>query len=249
MVRIRLIGSTALGSLIFSAPFGAFAASAAPYSWTGIHLGLNAGYAWGDNPTDCSYVPGIFTACQGIAFPELKSSGGLIGSEIGADWQYQSWVLGAAADFSLLDLQSSTAFSSVDPGKTDQLASRYDWLGTARGRVGYAVGQSLFYGTGGVAFARVSDTYLNEINTSSFGAFSTSGVRTGWTAGAGWEYALTANWAVKLEYLHVDLANTNLDISGAATSGNAQVGTPSGSSVLHFNNSFDVVRAGINYKW
>lgn len=221
----------------------------AAFSWSGFYIGLNGGGAWGDNSTNCAYTPGIGTACEGIGFPNLKSAGGLFGAEVGANWQYQNLVVGAAADWSALDLHASSYFPSVDAGKSNQLGSRYDWLGTARGRIGYAAGQSLFYGTGGVAFAGVRDTYFNEINTSSSGYFSTTGVRTGWTAGAGWEYALARNWTVKLEYLHVDLGSTKLDISAAATDGNEVLGNPPGSAILHFNNSFDLVRAGVNFKW
>jgi outer membrane immunogenic protein len=211
--------------------------------WTGFYVGLNAGYAWGQNATSCTFVSGVFSPCGGIGFPDLKSHGGLFGAEIGANWQFQNWVVGAAVDWSALDLHADEFFPSVDKGKSDQIASRYDWLGTARGRIGYAVGQSLFYGTGGLAIGRVKDTYLNEINTSSAGYFATASNRTGWTAGAGWEYRLTQNWGVKLEYLHVDLGDTNLDISAARGVG------PPGSSVLHFSNAFDLIRAGVNYKW
>ena len=225
------------------------AAIVAP-NWTGFYVGVNAGYAWGQNATSCTFIPGIGSPCQGISFPDLKSRGGLFGAEIGANWQYQNWVVGAAADWSALDLHANTSFPSVDPGKTDQLASRYDWLGTARGRVGYAVGQSLFYGTGGLAVARVKDTYGNEVNTGSAGYFATASNRVGWTAGAGWEYRITQNWGVKLEYLHVDLGDTTLDISAATTNRTiAFGGNPPGSSVLHFNNAFDLVRAGVNFKW
>jgi outer membrane immunogenic protein len=222
---------------------------AANTNWTGFYVGLNAGYAWGQNATNCSFVPGINSPCQGLALPDLKSQGGLFGAEIGANWQYQNWVIGAALDWSALDLHASTtSFPSIDPGKTDQLASRYDWLGTARGRVGYVVGQSLFYGTGGFAFGRVKDTYNNDINTSNAGYFTTASNRIGWTAGVGWEYRINQNWGFKLEYLHVDLGTTSLDVSAAATNANT-VGSPPGSSVLHFNNVFDLVRAGVNFKW
>jgi outer membrane immunogenic protein len=219
--------------------------------WTGFYVGLNAGYAWGQNATTCAFIAGIGSPCQGIAVPDLKSRGGLFGVEVGANWQFQNWVIGAAADWSAIDLHASTIFPSVDVGKngtSDQLSSRYDWLGTARGRIGYALGQSLFYGTGGLAVGDVKDAYGNEINGSLASSFATATTRVGWTAGGGWEYRLTQNWGVKLEYLHVDLGNTNLDISAAGTIGHAG-GNPPGSSVLHFSNAFDLVRAGVNYKW
>ncbi|HLH94313.1 MAG TPA: outer membrane beta-barrel protein [Xanthobacteraceae bacterium] len=221
--------------------------------WTGFYIGANAGYAFGQNSTSCSFTPGIGSPCQGAAFPDLKSRGGLLGVEAGANWQYQDWVLGAAVDWSALDVNASAYFPSIDSGKSNQVASRYDWLGTARGRVGYAVGQSLFYGTGGLAFGRVNDSYGNDVLGTSLSnparVFNMAVDRTGWTAGAGWEYRMAQNWDFKLEYLHVDLGGTTLDISASGTSGNSALGNPPGSSVVHFGNAFDLVRAGVDFRW
>jgi outer membrane immunogenic protein len=225
------------------------AAATAGYNWTGLYVGLDAGAAWGNNSTNCAYIPGIGTACEGLGLPALKSAGGLFGGEVGANWQYQNWVVGAAADWSALDVHGSSIFPSVDAGKANQIASRYDWLGTARGRFGYAVGQSLFYGTGGLAVGRVKDSYFNDMNGAGSGFFSTADTRAGWTAGAGWEYAASQHWTFKVEYLHVDLGTTNLDISGAHTGGNFALGTAPGTAILHFNNALDLVRAGVNFKW
>jgi outer membrane immunogenic protein len=105
--------------------------------------------------------------------------------------------------------------------------SDVQWFGTVRGRLGYAAGPWLVYGTGGVAFGNVK----TSIEQSSF---SGSVDRAGWTAGAGVEYQFLANWSAKVEYLHVDLGN---DIRWT-TFGN----DPGLTSV-----DFDVVRAGVNY--
>jgi outer membrane immunogenic protein len=259
LVKSRLLRGAALPLLIATPAMAADLPVKAPPAppppaatlpnWTGVYVGLDAGYAWGKDDPSCAFVPGVGSPCQGIAFPDLKSQGGLFGAEIGANWQYQNWVLGVAADWSALDVHSSAAFPSVDAGKTDQLAGRYDWLGTARGRVGYAFGQSLLYGTGGFAAGQVKYAYNNEFNSTSAGYFTTTGTRDGWTAGAGWEYRITPNWGFKLEYLHVNLGSSTLDISASKTDGNLVLGNLPGTSVLHFNNSFDLVRAGVNYKW
>ena len=77
--------------------------------------------------------------------------------------------------------------------------TRSNWLATARGRAGWAWDRVLFYGTGGAAFANVQ-------GGSGLLPFSSS-TQTGWTAGAGVEYAFAPNWTAKVEYLFVDLAN------------------------------------------
>jgi outer membrane immunogenic protein len=213
-------------------------------TWTGLYVGVNGGYAWGHSATSCSFVAGIDSACEGIALPNSNPKGGLLGVELGADWQYQNWVFGLAGDFNWLHLRDAVQFPSEDQGKTDQLSSRYDWLGTVRARAGMSFGQSLFYGTGGVAFGRVEDQYIHDttgVNKTQF--FSSSDTLVGWTAGAGWEYIFTRNWIFKLEYLHVDLGKSNLDISSAGTS------NPPGSTVLHFANTLEIIRAGLKLKF
>src|SRR5581483_9206177 len=101
-------------------------------------------------------------------------------------WQFKNWVVGAAADWSAMDVHGSAYFPAVDAGKSDQIASRYDWLGTARGRLGYAVDKSLFYGTGGLAVGRVKNTFQFDV-TGADNYIADAETRVGWTAGAGWE--------------------------------------------------------------
>ena len=135
----------------------------------------------------------------------------------------------------------STQFPSIDFGKTDQLASRYDWLGTARGRVGLAAGRSLFYGTGGVAFGRVKHEYTHNVFNEAPGSaqtFAATDTLVGWTAGVGWEFMLNQHWTVKAEYLHVDLGTSDRNISSVASG-----------STLHFTNRLNLIRAGVNFKF
>jgi outer membrane immunogenic protein len=90
-----------------------------------------------------------------------------------------------------------------------------------RGRAGYAVNNILFYGTGGLAFGELlGETYgLSESHTSA-----------GWTAGVGVEFGLAPNWSAKIEYLYVDLAQSNFSITGQSN-----------------GYQFGLVRAGVNY--
>ena len=74
-----------------------------------------------------------------------------------------------------------------------------NWLATVRGRIGMPIDRFLPYVTGGLAFGDITAGNSNA----GFGTASTEKV--GWTAGAGFEYALTGLVSAKVEYLHVNL--------------------------------------------
>ena len=63
--------------------------------------------------------------------------------------------------------------------------------------------------------------------------------RTGWTAGAGLEYALDQNWTAKLEYDYLGFGSESLSLRHAGT------------APYTTNASLNVqeVKAGINYKF
>lgn len=67
-----------------------------------------------------------------------------------------------------------------------------------RRRAGYAADRVLLYATAGGAFANVQ---------TNFNGTTTSHTQSGWTAGAGIEWAFADNWTAKVEYLYVNLGN------------------------------------------
>jgi outer membrane immunogenic protein len=89
-------------------------------------------------------------------------------------------------------------------------------LSNVRGRIGYAGWTHWMpYFTGGVAFGNVEvSTLVGKVSDTS----------TGWTVGAGVEYAFLNNWSAKLEYLYVDL--------GSATCAAAICGLPADATVV-----------------
>jgi outer membrane immunogenic protein len=124
-----------------------------------------------------------------------KPSGLLGGVQGGYNWQNGPLVFGAEAD-----LQLNGADDTFAPWKFSN-----PWFGTIRGRVGYAFNNILIYGTGGLAFGslRVDTLGLSESHTSA-----------GWTAGVGAEFGLAQNWTAKIEYLYVDLVDSQFNITG-----------------------------------
>ena len=171
------------------------------YSWAGLYLGGNLGYAWGsvdNNPT--------------------KPSGFVGGVQAGYNWQNASpWVFGVEGD-----IQATGADDTFAPWKFSN-----PWFGTVRGRAGYAFNNILFYGTAGLAFG--------ELRGLTFGGFSDSHTNVGWTAGVGAEFGLAQfglaqRWSAKIEYLYVDLSDSQFVVTGAQN-----------------GYRFGLVRAGVNY--
>lgn len=83
------------------------------------------------------------------------------------------------------------------------------YLGTLRGRLGVPVMPALLvYGTGGFAFGTPTLTQVHPFTN----------VSTGWSAGAGAEYALTSNLSLRAEWLYYDLGPVtgNLARTGVA---------------------------------
>ena len=155
----------------------------APYNWTGGYIGINGGGAWGDTSLD-----GPFAAGSG-----RNLSGGLIGGTVGYNWQMGAAVFGLEADIDWARIRDTGTCGSF------ACETRINWLGTARGRLGYAMGSFMPYVTGGLAVAGIRNTITG------FG--SASDTKAGWTVGAGIEGALANNWTAKLEYLYVDLGH------------------------------------------
>jgi len=89
--------------------------------------------------------------------------------------------------------------------------SHLRWLGTTRGRIGYANDQWLIFASGGVAYGEVevngvAQLPLQVAGPPSFNApwtWSNSKTKVGWAVGAGAEYAITRNFTLKAEYLYV----------------------------------------------
>jgi outer membrane immunogenic protein len=178
------------------------------YDWSGLYVGLNGGGSWGISRFNFA-VPG--TAGVG-------TTGGLFGGTAGANYQIGHLVLGLEGDFDWADVSGSGHCSVA--GFT--CSSRNDWLGTARGRIGYAFDRFMPYVTGGAAFG--------DLKATAPAWASIGSEQTGWTVGGGIEYALSNKWTIKLEYLHVDFGNINWPPVR-----------------VHFDE--DTVRAGINYKF
>lgn len=224
-----------------------------PFSWTGFYAGLNAGYAWGD--MDYSLAAGgawvgvggdpAWLAANGS--PNIDANGFIGGVQAGYNWQSGNIVLGLETDISWLSAEGERATGNLIrpsgfPTSFTETAS-VDWLFTLRARLGMTLGTNLLvYATGGLAVAdvNVSQT-LGFPAVPGVATYAVTETRTGWTLGAGLEWALNRNWTLKGEYLYVDLGSS---------SGGSAISTATTFTHSHaVDMSLNIVRAGINYKF
>ena len=271
MARTRLFGAVAIAWLTAVPAFAADlrvapaykAAVAAPapmWNWSGFYIGGHVGYGAGD--ARVSLVPGpgwtIFGSpaiAQWLVdngTPKLDSSGALGGVQAGFNVQSANWVWGIESDFSFSGIKGSRntgILLATPPGLAPRSFTESDelkWLATFRGRFGYAYQQVLIYVTGGAAIGRrefsqfiLSEPAFNFNNIRN----SVSSTKVGWTAGAGFEYAIARNWSFKAEYLYVDLGRIG-SVTDVDTSPGVGLTVDSSSRLtLH------TARVGLNYKF
>jgi outer membrane immunogenic protein len=218
-----------------------------PYvaSWAGFYAGVNGGYGWANGQTvnlsDNKGAAGIATG----SFGSPSSDGGFGGGQIGYNWQgvwHPNLVLGVEADIQGAGVQGSSRVQTTLPyNNTVDAKTSLDWFGTVRGRLGYAFGNALVYGTGGLAFGGVHDRFVLTPNfpPAETAVLDNSSTRTGYAAGGGIEYKFSPAWSVKAEYQHIDLGSESLTGIYSAT---GHVVTSS-----KVDDQYDTVRGGLNY--
>ncbi|MGO9486919.1 MAG: outer membrane protein [Rhodomicrobium sp.] len=209
--------------------------------WNGAYVGINGGYAWGgDSSVYCDGTIFCDTNNISASSKSFASSGGFGGGQIGYNWRpagaggYKdgpaagNFVFGIEADIQGADITGSGALIG-SPGKDSATATdSLNWFGTVRGRVGYAFGSALLYGTGGVAFGGVQD----KLTAGTTVQHDTTA--TGYAAGGGLEYAFNPAWSGKVEYQYINLGNDSLT-------------NTAGTVTADFNHEYNTVRLGLNY--
>ena len=205
---IEIIGVVGGGTLIFLTASSITVAADMPlkapifksvYSWTGFYLGAHVGYGGGSFGPDANPLP-----LQGAFFPHSVT--GMIGG-------YQAGYNRQLANHVVLGVEADVSFGSPLDGPRLVAApfnTTFDYIATARGRAGYAVGTWMPYVTGGIAWGQ-TQVILNDVGTVVPPKRELTHV--GWTAGLGVEVAVGGNWTAKAEYDFIDLARQSYDLT------------------------------------
>ena len=198
-MKYSLLTTVSLIALTAAAPPG----RAAPaVNWTGCYVGAHAGHGWGK--TDFTDTPNGF-----FVYPLNSISadphGFLGGAQVGCNYQFAPmWVVGLTGRLSAADISGNVVSGFFDT----PINFKTDWLGSVTARVGYGWNHWLLYAQGGAAFAHNKYSATNYIGT-----YDAAETRTGWTVGAGLEWAFADNWSAMLEYAFYDFGTRDITLT------------------------------------
>lgn len=171
------------------------------YDWSGFYVGAQAGYAFGSADYDFAL------AGFGSFITEESDADGFIGGgHVGYQFQMNRVVVGLEGDIEgttidgdVIDFTGVTAQGSVD----------VNVQGSLRLRAGYAFDRFLPYLTGGLAVAGVDYTG----GPAGGPVVENSETRTGWTVGAGMQYAFTDIISAGVEYRYTDYGEADFSLA------------------------------------
>lgn len=175
-------------------------------NWTGGYVGAFGGVASGN----FEYSASDSTSS------EVSGGGALGGLQAGYDFQIGKAVVGGVADIALTNIEADVTIRDRT-GSTEtstSASSQVDYLGTVRGRAGYATDRVLAYGHGGLAYGKTeaetsqSQRIGNSTQTSS--ESRESHTKLGYVVGVGLEYKATETVSLQTEYGYFDLGKDRL---------------------------------------
>jgi high affinity Mn2+ porin len=194
----RAIGAAAVLTTLL-APLPALGTDPAGMT-SGFYFGGHVGYGFGNATATLGDPTG------GVASAGGTTRYGMLLGGVQAGYQQtlpSRWMLGVEADLSFPDFMDPNQWLSYRATGTGTANEQLEYLGTLRGRLGYAMSSWTPFVTGGFAWAstRFSRTDLTTGNED-----ATSGQwRFGYAVGGGVDYALGGAWSARAEYLYTAL--------------------------------------------
>ena len=216
-----------------SAPSGAGTAGdmTGASDWTGAYVGGQFGFGLGDFSIGANPAPG-----GPLAFTGTTLKGWLGGFHLGYNYQLPNRVvLGGETGLGFISDGRTATVSAPGQQATSRFNPGVEWLGTVRGRVGYALDGWLPYVTGGAA---AGSNRLNVDNAGQPPAAQTR-IHWGWTGGAGVEFPMADNWAGRAEYSYIDPGSRtygSMSLDGQARPG------------VRYDPRFHTLMVGLNYR-
>lgn len=202
-------------------------------SWTGPYVGGHLGYGWQpkdndeqitfDTNQDGTFGDTVNTAGGANAFSPGFCGGAALGTTPGScrpdkdglewavhagyDRQFGSFVVGAVAEYGRSTLRDSVSGYSTTPARYTMTRRLKDNAGL-RARAGYAFGSSLIYGTGGLAWGKIRNSFTTSNGANSFVDNGNDNVW-GYKYGGGVEQLVAPNFSIGVEYMYTSLKDND----------------------------------------
>lgn len=128
-----------------------------------------------------------------------------LGVRAGWDWAMGGFVVGGLVEASSSRVDDNAVGFSTTPANYTFERGLKDVLYAARARIGLPYDRALFYGTGGVAFAKIDENYRTSNTGNTFTPISGESDGTGFQVGGGVEYMVNDRVSLGAEYLYTSL--------------------------------------------
>jgi high affinity Mn2+ porin len=225
------------------------------WTWSGLYIGINAGYGFGRSQTDALFSDANISSPLLATSSSSRLDGLILGVQAGYNWQAGGWLFGLEADIQATSQHAGPTYvcpgaicnstiTNVDTPVTVARDYKLDWFATVRGRVGASITpDAVIYATGGLAFAGIWNVGTVLDSTAAVAPLFDIDQRTkaGWAAGAGIESHLAGNWTGKIEYLHLDFGSASTATADYANATPIAVG-------INTRITNDILRLGVNYR-
>ncbi len=180
--------------------------------WSGVYAGASVGMQVIRNS-------GFHSDAQGAANPnfpdfayDYAGARFTYGVHLGIQRLFGQFVVGGELDFDGPQAKiaspwynGNVAYSGGVAGNSYQQRVGMNWQGSLRARFGFVHHKSLFYLTGGLAFANMTVcTVLDDCINGANHIVRYSRTRLGWTIGAGIEHKFNYNWSLRAEYRYTN---------------------------------------------
>lgn len=216
-LALSVSASAAYSADLIEAP--AIEVSEALFDWTGLYVGVQAGYVTGVVETEdwfCVNDPGeCYDEPEDRYFADLDISGFRGGAHIGYNHQFGSLVVGAESQLNLGGASGEGGFVYFDESEGEEFpgndleSATFDtlWEGSTRLKLGFALDRLMPYVAGGLAYGQADITAQRDFEVPM--NFEYNGINLiGYTVGVGVAYAVTDEIIVRGEANYTDYGTT-----------------------------------------
>ena len=261
-------GAITAAAVAVGAAFPAAAGAQATTGWTGPYVGGRLGYAFQrkddketilfDTDLNGSFGDTVSTAAGANAFSPGFCGGAALGrtpasgcadDKDGTDWAVHAgydvelggFVAGLVADYGRTRVEDNVSAFSTTPASYTMTRRMRD-NASVRARVGAALGETLFYGTGGLAWGKVRNSFTT---TNTANVFTNTGNEDAWgyRFGGGIEHRVARNFSIGIQYLYTSLKDDDFRVRAQ---GPAPATNP---FILKNTSGTDFARSGDRFNW